>query len=276
MTQGIIQKALRRGLIKVNSKKAEAGLRIGEGDEIFISPSVIPVENISVKKNYPPSVISLAEKIIGKYLIYDSPFFIAINKPSGLACQGGSKVGISIDEALKYLNRSEGADFKPVHRLDKETGGILLIAKNYEASVKLTEAFRDKKIEKTYLALVSGRFPEPSGSISFPIEEEKGKLKEALTEYKTIEFFPEGNFSSVEFYPVTGRKNQIRIHCARSGRPIIGDRKYGEASPGLRRMFLHAQKVLIPAEIFGECFSIERKPPDYFRDFVQSSGLLTK
>lgn len=270
LTQGIIERALRQKQIIVNGYKAEASLRIGESDEIFINDKLNLPQEETLEVIFSDSVIKLASKITKDYLIYENEHFIAINKPAGLATQGGTKINLSIDDALKYLN------YKLVHRLDKETSGLLIIAKNYESSVKLVNAFKEKLIAKTYIAVVFGRPLEDSGEIRgligkkrdgayeiVDIDNENGKL--AITYYKLLKPL-NNNLSLIEFTLITGRMHQLRFHAKLLNCPIVGDTKYGMAQPPLhsKYMLLHASKVVLHEKIFGEEITLEAKLPNYF------------
>src|SRR5690606_27962061 len=153
--------------------------------------------------------------------------------PSGLAVQGGSGINLSIDDALCYLNTTEDKQHKIVHRLDKETSGILLIANGYSYAAKLGEAFQKHLIHKTYIAIVSGMAEKLSGNLEhytgkdlqgvFEIVKElKEGGKKAETEYKVIR--SANNKSIIEFKPKTGRMHQLRFHSKFLGCPIIGDK----------------------------------------------------
>lgn len=189
LTQGQIEQALRKGYIKVNGQKVTAGVRVVKGDKISIAERLNLTPHSRSDRQFSASVISLAGKLLAEYLLYDHTSFMAINKPAGVATQGGSKVSLSIDDALQYLNQTEGRELRLVHRLDKDTSGILLIAKSYEASIKLTSAFKDKIIEKTYLAIVEGAPPQEQGEIASFIsakgEEEDSKF--AVTRYRVVD-----------------------------------------------------------------------------------------
>ena len=270
LTQGVIESALRRGQIKVNQKKAKSSHRVIKDDIISVIDSIMNSfkanANFPEKKIFSSNVISLAEKILSTYLIYDSEQFLAINKPYGIAVQGGSKISISIDDALAYLNEVEGAEYKLVHRLDKETSGVLLIARGYDSSVILTKAFKEKHIIKKYLARVSGHPSQSEGFISNYIGKERGgkfecvkELKEsgklAETHYKVIS--RDSGSSLIEFTPLTGRMHQLRFHSQFLGCPIIGDNKYGGRKHV--RMLLHAASVTIDLAVFGKEITIEAK-----------------
>jgi len=281
LTQGVIEKALRQKQIMVNSSKTEASLRVRQGDEIIISDKFnLPEQQIN-KQVFTDAEITLAKKIIGDYKIYEDDNIIAINKPAGLATQGGSKINLSVDAALKYLN-SKGGDYKLVHRLDKETSGLLLIAKNYESSVKLHSAFKEKLVAKTYLAVTYGKPVENTGAVKNNIEkpknstpkiidtsEDNGKL--AITYYKLLKSLGD-NLFLVEFNPITGRMHQLRLHAKLLGCPILGDSKYGdkESMPHSKHMFLHATSIVLSEKIFSKKIKIETKLPLYFSDRLLS------
>ena len=275
LTQGLLQKALRLGQIKVNDKKSAANFRLVDLDIISIHNDKLKLQdNRSSIKSFSVSVITLADKILHDYLIYSDEEFIAINKPAGLATQGGSKINFSINDALCYLNQNT-YDLRLVHRLDKETSGILLIAKNYLASIKLTKAFQEKKIQKTYLAITFGCPNKTSGEISGLIGKNKNGAfelvqddlingKMAITQYKLLKTI--GKCSLIEFKPLTGRTHQIRFHAQSLNCPIVGDSKYGslESKSFSKNMLLHASNVILSCEIFGKLIKIDAKLPYYF------------
>ena len=155
ITQGIIEKSIRQKDITVNGARPAASQRLKNGDVIKYFAMLAGNSDAETGRSassasasgasYSSNVISLAKKIMGEYLIYESAELIAINKPAGLAVQGGSKISLSIDHALQYLNDVQGARFKLVHRLDKGTSGVLLIAKGYQNAAKLAGAFEERK-----------------------------------------------------------------------------------------------------------------------------------
>ncbi|XVN43388.1 MAG: RluA family pseudouridine synthase [Candidatus Rickettsia vulgarisii] len=281
LTQGIIQQALRQKKITVNLAKVEASVRVNSGDQIFIDDSLNLVVPENDKKVFSVAVKTLANKLLTEYLIYQDDNLLAINKPSSIATQGGSKISLSIDDALQYLN-SLGGDFRLVHRLDKDTSGILLVAKNYSSSVKLMKAFQEKLITKTYLAVTLGKLSKQEGEVSGMIsksrggsyeimknDEENGKL--AITHYKLLEFQKKSNISLIKFTPLTGRMHQLRFHAKMLGCPIIGDVKYGsrESIVLSKNMLLHAKKIILPAEVFGKEIIIEADLPRYFCNILK-------
>jgi 23S rRNA pseudouridine955/2504/2580 synthase len=267
LTQGAIEKALRAGCIKVSSKKIKSNYRVSDGDEISLAEYLCSTQE-SFDKEFSNGVKSLASKLLNEYLIEENEHFIAINKPTGLATQGGSKIVISVDHSLEYLN-SNGSELRIVHRLDKDTSGVLLISKTRASSTALGDAFKNKKIVKKYLAILNGVPKNMSGTISSYLEKveygvidstpEKGKI--ATTEYKVLG--TKNGIAAVEFTPLTGRMHQIRCHAAYNLKcPIIGDKRYSTQSK--HRLMLHAKELVIPAEVLGSMYTIEARESGEF------------
>lgn len=261
LTQGVIEKNLRKGQITVNGKKVKAHTRISKGDVVNIANYLINENFILPKKTFfPPAIISLADKILNEYLIFSCDQFIAINKPHGIAAQGGSKITISIDHALQYLNQAENRQYKLVHRLDKDTSGIFIIAKNLNSAILLGEAFREKQVQKTYVAILTGdvSFIPKEGSIESYIGKEKSGVQEIVKETKDGKFAKtiyqllanNDDNAIMKYTPLTGRMHQLRYHSKQLGFPILGDIKYGGLP--FKRMMLHALEITIPAKIFGK------------------------
>ena len=284
LSQGVIEQNLRKGKIKVNGKKALSSLRVSSGDKILIESRLVSerAEEQEQSKPFSLNAIKLAEKIQNEYLLFECEYFMVIDKPAKLSTQGGSKINLSIDDALRYLNFKNKTQLKLVHRLDKETSGILLIAKDYYSANKLGYAFKQRLIKKTYLAIVSGSMRKDVGEISCQITKSRagtydkvevdlvnGKL--AVTHYKVVKKLK--NACLVEFIPLTGRTHQLRVHAQMLGCPIIGDTKYGIKISSLQEennMFLHAAQIIIPAEIFGKEFKFEAEMPEYFKKFIEA------
>ena len=271
LTQGLLEQYLRKKLILVNDAKATTNLRISNGDRILISPIIadkIQPRGQDIKTS--PSIEALAKKLLGEYLLYDHPSFLAINKPSGLATQGGSKINLSIDDALSFL-RGEGMDLKLVHRLDKDTSGVLLIAKGREMSDKFMHAFKKHKVQKTYMAILSGVPKKDRGQIkSYLIKERDFEVssydhevegsKEAITDYEVIE--KSNGHALVMFKPLTGRMHQLRVHSRLMGCPIVGDVRYNGESAS--HLMLHAAEVVIDKCIFDKEIVVKAGLPEHF------------
>lgn len=215
----------------------------------------------------PPQPAGLVPEQIPLSVIFENDDLLVVDKPAGMVVHpaAGHDSGTLVHAVLGYDPNLEGigGEERPgvVHRLDKDTSGLIAIAKNERAHRWLVEQFKERRVEKTYLALVDGKPPTPTGRIEAPIGRdphdrkkmavvklEKGR--QAISEYKTLEVFP--HHALLEFHPLTGRTHQIRLHCAFIGCPIACDTTYGHRKPSLdlNRHFLHAWrlKLTLPGE----------------------------
>lgn len=257
---GRLEKLLRTGQIRVDGGRARASTRVAAGCAVRIPPGLS--ENFSRPDRRAPVSPADTAFIRGRVLYRDDEV-IAIDKPAGLAVQGGSKVKASVDAMLDAL-RFDG-DERPrlVHRLDKDTSGVLAIARTRQAAAFLVAAFREGKVEKEYWALVSG-VPELSRGIvdlalaktSAPgggrerVTGDAPGAKRARTAYAVLA--EARRVSWLSLMPETGRTHQIRVHCQAMGTPILGDRKYGSATgeidgpPPVKRLMLHARGLVLP------------------------------
>ena len=257
-----IQRLLRKKLIKVNGKKTESNYKLNNGDEISIVDFIY--KNLNESKTEAPakkvkSFSKAQTKDFMNSIIYEDDDLIAINKPFGLPVQGGSKVKISVNDYIDFINESENKTLKLVHRLDRDTTGVLLIAKNAKSSEKLTAMFKKKDaLRKTYIALIVGIPSKKTGEINIPlIKKYQGgiekvykddvKGKEAITIYKVLCSSKKHNISLVEVQILTGRTHQIRVHMKELGCPVLGDGKYGGKKAFVEgfedKLHLHAMKI---------------------------------
>jgi len=250
-----IQGLIAAGLVDVNGLPAKkAGQALESGSKITVR---IP----------PPVPANLIAEEIPLDIVFENDDLIVVNKPAGMVVHpaAGHSSGTLVNAVLGYDPDIEGigGEERPgvVHRLDKETSGLILLARNERAHRWLQDQFRLRKVEKTYLALVEGKPPTPSGRVEAYIgrdpkhrkrmaivSEKKGR--EAISEYQTLESFK--SHTLLEFHPFTGRTHQIRLHCAFLKCPIVGDEVYGRKSQSidLDRHFLHAYrlKIILPGE----------------------------
>lgn len=253
-----VEKALRKGQIRVDGKKVEASYRVKKGEIVRVPPMVEYERKEKPKKEIDPKYI---QEILAS-VIYKDDEIIVINKPAGLAVQGGVGVDICVDMLLDYMRFDYLDRPKIVHRLDKDTSGILVLARKTSVAAKLGEAFRNKDMEKIYWAVVIGRPEQAEGKISIPLlKKDAGEGKEkviadkegqpATTFYKVLDFALD-KLSLVELRPITGRTHQLRVHMSEIGHPILGDGKYGGKGAfieGLnRKMHLHARQLTLPQE----------------------------
>lgn len=258
MQHSLLQKLLRKGIIRVNGKKAETNLRVNIGDEITQRGELQEMKNEPrEKKPTAPIIIQNPEAELKKITLWENADYIIINKPAGLASQGGSGIKISVDDIIRAVNEK----YKLVHRLDKDTSGILVIAKKTTAAAKFGELLKNKNgLEKIYWALVKNTPPKPQGKIKaalikrgeknekVEVDEVEGKF--AFTEYRVLEKMLD-KFSWLELKPITGRTHQLRVHCAHIGCPIVGDGKYGGSEvfeEGFaKQLHLHARQIIVPS-----------------------------
>ena len=271
--QSLLEKSIRNGKIKLNKKKTNSSYRLQIGDEInfYNFDYKFKPKNNSI---YIPSKKNLDEN--EKSLISDNDDFIVINKKSGISSQGGTKSKNNLIDI--FSNSTLFEDTKPysVHRLDKETSGVMIIAKNYNSAKLLTSLFRLKKIHKTYLAICHGIFKNKKGEIRGNLvkyEREKKVTELAITNYNVIN--SNNFFSFVELKPITGRKHQLRKQLAFMGNPIVGDSKYNiikQKNKKEKKLMLHAYKIKFM--INKKKFNFEAKPPAYFNNYLNKKKLI--
>tara|TARA_B100000963_G_scaffold26227_1_gene19638 strand:- start:25 stop:927 length:903 start_codon:yes stop_codon:yes gene_type:complete len=271
--QSLLEKSIRKGKIKLNKKKTISSYKLKIGDEINFynfGYKLKPKTNII----YKPSKKNLDEN--EKSLISDNEDFIVINKKSGISSQGGTKSNNNLIDI--FSNSTLFEDTKPysVHRLDKETSGVMIIAKNYNSAKLLTSLFRLRKIHKTYLAICHGVFKNRKGEIRGNLvkyEREKKITELAITNYNVI--CSNNFFSFVELKPITGRKHQLRKQLAFMGNPIVGDSKYNiikQTNKSEKKLMLHAYKIKFM--INNKKFNFEAKPPDHFNNYLNKKRLI--
>lgn len=267
----IYQKALRKGLIRLDGKKAEGSQRVFEGMIVEVRGDITNPDKQAPAR--PKQTMTLTLELAQEaqsWVLYKDKDILVINKPSGLAVQGGSGIAKHLDGLLPALQFEAKQTPRLVHRLDKDTSGVMLLARHVAAASELQRAFANKKIQKTYLALVAG-VPAPySGEIESNLDklamgadsremvrsvEESGKR--AVTRYRTLEHLAK-KIALVELEPITGRTHQLRVHMAELGCPIVGDGKYGGKDAHIKgdigvsgRLHLQAWRIHLPA-MFGK------------------------
>jgi 23S rRNA pseudouridine955/2504/2580 synthase len=261
--QSLIQKDLRKGLIKVNDKKSTANYRVQETDIIQLFKDYSENRNIPKIESNKKDIDDLKKSII----FSDNNFFI-INKWNRIAVQGGSGIKKNLDDILNYSNLFESRPLL-VHRLDKDTSGILIFALNRKYAKHFSDLFRDRKIEKTYEAIVIGEPDQNEGLITNDIQEDENTYK-AETRYKIIRRLSKG-LTHIELKPSTGRKHQLRIHCKLNGFPILGDNKYylpvSKVYKNENNLFLHAKKIKFN-DLTGELINVEADLPNHFFNYI--------
>jgi len=274
---GRLQKLLRTKQIKVDGARAEANTRLMSGQEVRVPP----LDN--EKKEVVHTEISVRDaRYIENMVVYKDERIIVLNKPSGLAVQGGTNTLRHIDGMLEALKFEKAEKPKLVHRIDKDTSGILVLARDRKTADTLTKAFREHTLTKTYLALTRGVPLRDAGEIKAPLLKEEGRVqvieggKPAVTMYEVIDRVGE-RFALVAASPLTGRTHQIRAHLEYIGTPILGDDKYFGKERERNSLFacklhLHAYKIDLSC-LYGKKMTIKAKLPDYFRESLTTLGL---
>lgn len=275
---GRLQKLLRTKQIKVDGKRAETSLKLVAGQEVRIPP--LQDEKALPEKN---DGVSVADEVfIRSLVIYKDDNIIILNKPSGLAVQGGTNTTRHVDGMLSALKFDKEETPKLVHRIDKDTSGILVLARDRKNAELLTAAFRDRDLHKTYLAVVRGVPKNKFGEIKQPLLKSGEKMvvssdgKQALTCYNVLDNV--GNkFALLEVEPLTGRTHQIRAHLESIGCPIVGDDKYfGQERRRFDnltdKLYLHAYKIDL-SEIYNRKLVVCAKLPDYYKEALDVLGI---
>ncbi len=230
LKQSAIEKSLRKGLIKVDNCTAKSSDRVSSGQTIMIR-YLDYIENTNSDCKYNEKLVNLLRENI----LYEDEYILAINKPAGVIVQGGIKVKISISDLLDQIRERE--IFKIVHRLDRDTSGVIIFARNASVAKYLMEEFKGRRIKKTYLALTFGIPSKDNGTIDYPLVkkyisgQEKVVVDEDSPQNATTHFLIiarlKHNVAYLKLQPITGRTHQLRAHLAHINCPILGDGKYG-------------------------------------------------
>ena len=273
MPQGFIEKNLRNGKIKLNKKKVKSYTKVKSGDQIdffnFIFEEILPKSKVKFKPSN--EIIKENENLI----IENNDDFVVLNKSSGISVQGGTK---SKKNLIDIFAKSEiFQDSKPfsVHRLDKDTSGVFIIAKNRETAQLLTSLFRLRKVHKTYLAICHGELDKIKGTLKNDLaryENKKQIIEKAETIFKVID---KNNTSTlVKMKPITGRKHQLRKHFFMIGHSILGDKKYNSQinSKSINKnLMLHSYEIKFM--IKEKKYTFRASLPEYFKKMLKTKRL---
>jgi 23S rRNA pseudouridine955/2504/2580 synthase len=287
---GHLQKLLRSGQVRVDGKRAKSDTRVEPGQIVRIPPL-----DVDRKDSVGLTAKSIRGRedgdVLSQMLLFEDDKLFVFNKPAGLAVQGGSGVTRHVDEMLESWRNRRGEKPRLVHRLDRDTSGVLVVARTRLAAMNLARAFRERETKKIYWALVKGVPKKREGRVSSWLVKEPGPegdrmriakhgepgADHAVSNYRLVEQAGTA-LSWLEMQPHTGRTHQLRVHAATIGCPIIGDPKYFEADqnwemPGgiQNRLHLHARRIVIPHPDGGGVVDVTAPLPPHM---VQSWNLL--
>lgn len=266
-----VQRLVANGKVLVNGKNVKSSYKVQEGDNIEVEEEV-PVE------------VSLKAQKIPLEIIYEDKDIIVVNKPKGMVVHpaNGNPDGTLVNAIMAVCKDSLsgiGGEIRPgiVHRLDKDTSGVIIVAKNDKAHINLSEQIKEHKVKKTYMALVRGIIKENEATINMPIgrsEKDRKKMavtkkgKEAITHFKVMQRYDKYTLLQVNIE--TGRTHQIRVHLSQIGYPIVGDEVYsnGKNEWNIKGQCLHAKSLEFTHPITGKNMYLEAKLPQYFEEIL--------
>jgi 23S rRNA pseudouridine955/2504/2580 synthase len=269
-----VYRVLRSGEVRVNSGRVGPEYRLRIGDRVRLPPV-----RVSQKKNSP--------KPAEFPIVHEDAAILVIDKPAGVAVHGGSGVSFGVIESLRAA-RPEAKLLELAHRLDRDTSGLLIVAKKRSALVELHRMLRDGEVEKIYTGVVKGVPAQPAFEIRQPLHKHVSASgerrvsvaqggRDAVTRIKVSK--TAGEFSVLEVRLLTGRTHQIRVHLSHAGHPLLGDDKYGDfalnhslAKTGVKRLFLHARKLAFRHPISGERLRLEAPVPEDMAAFIEAAA----
>ena len=273
ISRTMIQKLIEEGNILVNGTKKKLSYKVKIGDNISLN---VPI----------PKEIDLKPEKIPLEIVYEDNDIIVVNKPKGLVVHpaNGNPDGTLVNAVMEICKDSLsgiGGEIRPgiVHRLDKDTSGLLIVAKNDKAHIKMSEQIKNREVKKIYIALVKGNVNEDEATINMPIgrsQKDRKKMavrkegKEAITHFKVLKRYG-GKYTLLEIKIDTGRTHQIRVHMAEIGHPVVGDMVYsnGKNEFGIEGQMLHAKSLDFKHPITGKQMHLEAELPDYFKVILE-------
>jgi 23S rRNA pseudouridine955/2504/2580 synthase len=296
LTQGMIQKLCRTGQVRVDGRRVDAAARLLPGQAIRVPPLALMVRPSLVAEQLPAMLITPeTQRSLEQIVLYRDDQLLVLNKPHGLPVQGGPGISRHLDGMLHALS-FDGDRPRLVHRLDRDTSGVLVLARTPGTAAKLAEAFRGRAVDKTYWAVVAGRPVPPEGRVDLALQRISGPRGErtalaarndaaatrAVSDYRTLDHAAR-KLAWLELKPLTGRTHQLRVHCAALGAPILGDMKYAEPDQngagsaivaGLSsRLHLHARWLVLPHPRGGTLL-VEAELPTHMADTFRILGFV--
>ena len=294
LTHGRLEKLLRTGQVRLDGKRAKSSDRVRAGQSVRVPP--LKLDSVPERKSQAAVRPEDIEALEG-WILHRDKSVVVLDKPPGLPVQGGTKSERNLDAILAAAADKFGGRPLLVHRLDRDTSGVLVLALNPKAARTLAEAFRGKAARKLYWALVAGKPERPHGLVDLPLAKRMGAAGErvvaldyeddldldeagarrAKSRYRTIDNAA-SRVTWLALEPLTGRTHQLRVHMAALGTPILGDGKYGGSGAFLRmegvaqRLHLHARRIRIPHPERGT-LDVKAPPPPHFAQALKALGL---
>ena len=274
-----VYRVLRSGEVRVNSGRVKPDYRLRIGDRVRVPPVRTAV----------PKAVAVPKQLDLK-IIHEDAALLVVDKASGIAVHGGSGVSFGVIESLRAA-RPEAKMLELAHRLDRDTSGLLLVAKKRSSLVELHRMLREGEVEKIYVAAVKGRWQGGKRELSEALHKyvnARGERRvsvhsggqSAVTKVKPLQIGE--NFSLLELHLMTGRTHQIRVHLAHAGHPVLGDDKYGDfelnralGRQGVKRLFLHARRLAFAHPVGKEPLRLESPMPPDMRAFLESNLALS-
>jgi len=273
LPQGLIEKSLRNGKIKLNKKKIKSSHKIKTNDQIDLFNFNFKESIVQKKIKFLPSEVIIKEN--EDLIIDNNDDFIVLNKKSGISVQGGTKSKKNLVDIFAKSEIFENTKPFSVHRLDKDTSGVFIMAKHRKSAQLLTSLFRLRKVHKTYLAICHGELPSNSGEWKNDLvryENDKPVIEKARTIYKVLD--KNSTCSLVEMKPITGRKHQLRKQLSILGNPVYGDQKYKLINNYIginKQLMLHSFKIKFM--INNKKYTYTALLPDYFKKLLKTKRL---
>ncbi len=290
-----LQKLLRRGEIRIDGRRARPDTRLQAGAHVRLPPVLAALEE-QRGAHAAAGLTPQQRRLFDSCVLHEDDWLLVLNKPAGIAVQGGSRTGLHVDMYLRALAAEQGGRLRLVHRLDRDTSGVLVVAKNRVVAAELGRHFASRAVRKIYWAVVHG-VPRPGqGMMEAPLlkvrgrdgehmavadalasdEQPLGAPQPATTRYNVLQSDSDERMAWVSLKPTTGRTHQLRVHMAHLGHPILGDARYGglaDLPKGVeRRLHLHARRICFTHPATGASMDITAPLPEHMRQTFALSG----
>ena len=291
-----LQKMLRRGEIRVDGKRARPDTRLPAGADVRLPPALAAWQE-QREKGAPAVLLPEEQRFFDSLVLYEDDWLMVLNKPAGLPVQGGSGTARHLDMYLAALAARHGARPRLAHRLDRDTSGVLVVAKSRRVAADLGRLFASRAVSKTYWALTHGAPRPRQGVIDAPLVKVRtregehmavpdhlppgakiiDKPQNAKTRYNVLRATADERIAWLSLKPVTGRTHQLRVHLAHIGHPIVGDPRYGglkNLPAGIeKKLHLHARRLIFPHPVTEQCMDITAPLPPHMQKALRALNL---